>query len=435
MTPSPSIDARRGAILDAVARVTDHIHGAASVREAMPEVLAMLGRATGVSRVYVFEHLPHPVNDAHMRQIFEWCGPGVEPQIDNPALQDLDLVETGFGRWHSELRAGRVIFGDVCDFPESERPLLEAQAIESLLIQPIFAGTYWWGFMGFDACEGKRGWDAVEADTLRIAAHVCGAALALQTREAENRHAYKMDALGRMAGGVAHDFNNLLTVMSVSIDLLRRELGAPLPERARAQLAMLDQVTGQASRLTRQLLTFSRRKEERAPLTEPLETLRDIDALLRQLVGQNVRFEVEVPEHVEPVRIVPTQLEQILLNLVSNACDAMPEGGTLALRLATVDAPDALLSGDRLRPGRYTRISVSDSGHGIPAELHDRIFEPFFTTKDASHGTGLGLATVYGVVSAASGALRLTSAPGQGTELRVYLPVASDDHGATATRA
>jgi signal transduction histidine kinase len=271
----------------------------------------------------------------------------------------------------------------------------------------------------------------VEADTLRIAAHVCGAALALQTREAENRHAYKMDALGRMAGGVAHDFNNLLTVMSVSIDLLRRELGAPLPERARAQLAMLDQVTGQASRLTRQLLTFSRRKEERAPLTEPLETLRDIDALLRQIVGQRVRFEVEVPEHVEPVRIMPTQLEQILLNLVSNACDAMPEGGTLALRLATLDAPDALLSGDRLRPGRYTRISVSDSGHGIPAELHDRIFEPFFTTKDASHGTGLGLATVYGVVSAASGALRLTSAPGQGTELRVYLPVASDDNGAT----
>jgi signal transduction histidine kinase len=118
------------------------------------------------------------------------------------------------------------------------------QGIQSLLVQPIFSGTYWWGFMGFDACEGKRAWDAVEVDTLRIAAHVCGTALALEAREAENRSAYKMDALGRMAGGVAHDFNNLLTVMGGTVTLLKRELDAVPMERARAQLAVLDQATG-----------------------------------------------------------------------------------------------------------------------------------------------------------------------------------------------
>ncbi|MBK8591743.1 MAG: hypothetical protein IPN77_22010 [Sandaracinaceae bacterium] len=425
MTDTLPTESRWRAILDAVARVADRIHATQSVREAMPQVLGILGRATQVSRVYVFEHIPHSLNDARMCQRFEWCAPGVEPQIDNPDLQEADLAELGFARWVAELRAGRAIYGDVDQFPESEQPVLEMQGIQSLLVQPIFSGTYWWGFMGFDACETKRSWDAVEVDTLRIAAHVCGTALALEAREAESRSAYKMDALGRMAGGVAHDFNNLLTVMGGTVTLLKRELDAVPMERARAQLAVLDQATSQAARLTRQLLTFSSRRNSRAPVTAPTETLGEIEGVLRQIVGHEVEVAVDAPADVESVRIAPAQLEQIILNLVSNARDAMPDGGQLALQLRTLDSDAALVLGDRLDPGRYTLLSVRDTGHGIPAELHDRIFEPFFTTRDATQGTGLGLATVYGAVSAASGSLRLTSAPGQGTELRVYLPVAS----------
>ncbi len=424
MTETTPTESRWGTILDAVARVADRIHAAPSVRDAMPEVLAILGRATQVSRVYVFEHIPHSQHDTRMRQPFEWCAPGVVPQIDNPDLQEADLAEMGFARWVSELRAGHAIYGDVDGVPEIEKPVLEMQGIQSLLVQPIFSGTYWWGFMGFDACEAKRSWDAVEVDTLRIAAHVCGTALALEEREAENRSAYKMDALGRMAGGVAHDFNNLLTVMSSGVLLLKRELAGTSLEKANAQLAMLEQATSQATRLTRQLLTFSSRRNTRAPVTAPNETLSEIEGVLRQIAGHQVALTVDVPSDVQPVRIAPAQLEQIILNLVSNARDAMPDGGTLTLQLRTLDEGDALLVGDRLDPGLYTLLSVRDTGHGIPEELHDRIFEPFFTTRDATQGTGLGLATVYGAVSAASGSLRLTSAPGQGTELRVYLPVA-----------
>ncbi len=412
---------RWGAILDAVARVADLLNESPSVVEAMPEVLSVLGRATEVSRVYVFEHIARGRGDARMRQRFEWCAAGVEPQIDNPELQDMDLVAAGFARWVSELNAGRPVVGDVLDFPEDERPLLESQAIQSVLVQPIFADSFWWGFIGFDACEVVRTWHPMEVDTLRVAAHVCGMALALEARETHARHAYKMEALGRMAGGIAHDFNNLLTVMHGNVELLRREATRAGLEPSR-RLVELDQAIAQAARLTRELLDFGRPPDERAPITEPLETLRSVEPLLRRVVGADVRFDLDALGEIAPVRIAPSRLEQIALNLVTNARDAMPEGGTLQLRLRTLEASEARVYGDVLPPGEYTMISVRDSGHGIAESIRERVFEPFFSTKDAGRGTGLGLSTVYGIVSAASGAVRLTTSE-SGTELRVYLPV------------
>ncbi|MBX3248137.1 MAG: GAF domain-containing protein [Myxococcales bacterium] len=408
-----------GAILDAVARAADRIHAACSVAEALPDVLAILGPAAGVSRVYVFEHVAHVRDDARIRQRFEWCAPGVEPQIDNPDLQDADLVAMGYGRWVRELTAGRAIVGDVADFPEEERPILEAQSIRSVLVQPIFAGKYWWGFIGFDACDDVRAWHPVEIDSLRVAAQVCGLALALESRDAFARHAYKMEALGRMASGVAHDVNNLLAIMQANVDLLRRgevDVGERLFE--------LNHAIDQASRLSRELLAFGRPADARAPLTEPLEALRNVEGLLRRVAGRAVRLELDAEGEIAPVRIAPSQLEQIALNLVTNARDAMSDGGVILLLVRTLDASEASALGDELPAGRYTLLSVRDSGHGIPVELHDRVFEPFFTTKESGQGTGLGLATIYGAVSAAGGAVRLTSAAGEGTEVRIYLPVA-----------
>ena len=386
----------------------------------MPAVLAVLGQATGVSRVYMFEQVVHGRADARMRQRFEWCAPGVEPQIDNPDLQDMDLVEAGFGRWVSELNAGRPVFGDVSDFPEDERPLLEAQEIQSVLVQPILSGSHWWGFLGFDACRSTRTWHSMEVDTLRVAAHVCGMALALEARETHARQTYKMEALGRMAGGIAHDFNNLLTVMHGNVELLRRDAIRASVEPSR-RLVELEQAIGQAARLTRELLDFGRPPDERAPVTAPLEALRSVESLLRRVAGADVRFHLDALGEIAPVRIAPSRLEQIVLNLVANARDAMAEGGTLQIRLRTLEASDALVYGDTLGPGEYTLLSVRDSGHGIPLAIRERVFEPFFTTKESGRGTGLGLSTVYGAVSAASGALRLTSSE-SGTELRVYLP-------------
>jgi signal transduction histidine kinase/CheY-like chemotaxis protein len=414
---APRDSPRWGTILDAVARVTDLLHASPSVAEAMPEVLTVLGQATAVSRVYVFDRVDAS-DDTRVRQRFEWCAAGVTPQIDNVELQDLDLAAVGFGRWVHELRAGRPVLGDVADFPADERPLLESQSICSMLVQPIFAGSVWWGFIGFDACDTRRAWHALELDTLRVAARVCGMALALEVREAHARQTYKMEALGRMAGGVAHDFNNLLTVMHGNVDLLRRESSRAGIEPSR-RLAELDQAIAQAARLTRELLDFGRPPDERAPVTSPLDTLRGVESLLRRVAGPNVALHVEAVGEVAPVRIAPSRLEQIVLNLVSNARDAMPGGGTLLVRLRSLDASQALAFGDTLEPGEYTLLSLRDTGHGIPDEIRERVFEPFFTTKES--GTGLGLSTVYGAVSAALGTLRLTTSAG-GTEIRVYLP-------------
>ncbi|MFM9030909.1 MAG: PAS domain-containing protein, partial [Opitutaceae bacterium] len=153
----------------------------------MPEALALLGRATGVSRVYIFDVAESAAGGKIVSQRFEWVAEGVTPQIDVPELQGLDLIEAGFERWGADLAAGRAVFGDVEDFPASERPLLEMQQILSILIQPIFAGDRWWGFMGFDACSTRQEWSRVEVDTLRIAARTISGAIHQQDRETEMR--------------------------------------------------------------------------------------------------------------------------------------------------------------------------------------------------------------------------------------------------------
>jgi len=421
---------------------------ASAWRSAAPEMFAVLGEATGVSRVYLFERLSFPGNHTRVCQTFEWVAPGIEPQIDHPDLQDLDLDVGGFERWGHVLREGKPIFGDIHEFPAGERPLLEGQAILSLLVQPVFVGGAFWGFMGFDACERLQQWTQDEVDALRIAALVLGSAVHLEQRELHFRQSHKMEALGRMAGGVAHDFNNMLGVMVGSLDLLRRAMTvdpakSPDPakpsdpgksltrdehklEQAVRHLAVIQQVTSQAVRLTRQLVDFSRRREATAILTEPLVVIGAMSEVLRQAAGHRVELDLDARGAIEPVYMDPVHLEQIVMNLVVNARDAMPNGGVLQVRLRTLDAQDARVFGDELPDGRYTLLSVRDSGHGIPAELRDRVFEPFFSTKDVGHGTGLGLATVYGAVASAGGRLALTSEPGQGTELRVYLPVAVD---------
>ncbi len=178
---------RRDAILDAVSRVADVMAASGPWERRVPDALAFLGRATGVSRVYIFDVTTGPTGRVVVNQRFEWVADGVTPQIDVPELQGVDLIEAGFTRWGEELAAGRAVFGDIDDFPASERPLLEMQQILSILIQPIFAGERWWGFMGFDACASLQAWSKVEVDTLRIAARTIGGAIHRQGRDLEMR--------------------------------------------------------------------------------------------------------------------------------------------------------------------------------------------------------------------------------------------------------
>jgi PAS domain S-box-containing protein len=241
--------------------------------------------------------------------------------------------------------------------------------------------------------------------------------------EDQFRQAQKMEAVGRLAGGIAHDFNNLLSVVLSGSSLALEELrpGDPLRE----DLEQIKKAGERARDLTHQLLAFSRRQVLR---TEPLDlnaVLEDVETLLRRLVGEGVEISIGLDPTGAPLSGDRTQLEQVIMNLVVNARDAMPQGGRLSIRTAraTIDGAtaDAAAYGD-VRPGTYVLLEVSDTGTGMDAATRARIFEPFFTTKEKGKGTGLGLPTVFGIVKQSGGAIAVESEPGRGSTFRVLLP-------------
>jgi signal transduction histidine kinase len=423
--PSEALQ-RRDRVLDAVVRSCDILSAQAPWRELVAPALAVLGEATGVSRVYVFDVAADAAHRLLASQRFEWCAAGVAPQIQHPELQGLDLVAAGYERWVNAMTAGAPVVGDIEDFPASERPLLAEQGILSLLAQPVHVAGRWWGFIGFDACARLQRWEKFEVDVLRIAARVLGASIQQQEREVALRRAQKMEALGRMAGGIAHDFQNVLMVLGAELDGLGNDLagGAALTTDRRDAIDLMRQALRQASGLTRRLLDFSRRREGAPQLLAVDAALARAEPLLRQAAGSTVVLALAMAPTPWPIRIDPVQFEQVLMNLVVNARDAMPHGGRLRLGVASVQGDDAQAAADGVGPGDWTLLQVVDDGVGMSKEVQERIFDPFFTTKPADQGTGLGLATVYSIVHAAGGYVAVTSAPGEGAEFRLYFPAA-----------
>jgi PAS domain S-box-containing protein len=239
--------------------------------------------------------------------------------------------------------------------------------------------------------------------------------------ESQLRQAQKMEAVGRLAGGVAHDFNNLLTVIQGYAELLGASL-ANDPER-RESVVEIVKAAERAAALTRQLLAFSRRQVLEMRVLDLGAVVADTEKMLRRLIGEDVEVVVVKPATLGRVKADPGQLEQVLVNLAVNSRDAMPGGGRLTLELAdvTLDAPFTT-SHDSIPPGRYVVVAVRDTGSGMDAETLGHLFEPFFTTKEKGKGTGLGLATVFGIVKQSGGYVDVASAPGAGTTFRVYLP-------------
>jgi signal transduction histidine kinase len=238
--------------------------------------------------------------------------------------------------------------------------------------------------------------------------------------EAHLREAAKMDSLGRLAGGIAHDFNNILTVISSNAELLLLKIPTDDPRRRRAEeiQAAADRATG----LTRQLLEFGRRKPVQPEPLDLNEVVREIDQLLTRLIGQDVEQVRRLAVDLWRTRADRDQLGQVILNLAVNARDAMSKGGRLTIETANAGLQGRPAAESGLGPGRYVVLSVSDNGCGMSRETLARIFEPLFTTKPPGKGTGLGLATVYGIVSQAGGSVRVTSELGVGSTFRVFLP-------------
>ena len=239
--------------------------------------------------------------------------------------------------------------------------------------------------------------------------------------EEQLRQAQRMEAIGRLAGGVAHDFNNLLTVILGYASQLEVELDSadPLITQAREIRGAAER----ASRLTQQLLAFSRQQVLQPRVIDLNDTVRGLTSMLQRLVGPLVRLELALEDGLWTVLVDPGQIEQVLMNLVVNARDAMPRGGRIQIRTRTERLVSPRLEqGVWIPAGDWTTVEVSDSGEGMPPAIVSRIFEPFFTTKALGQGTGLGLSMVYGIVKQSGGFIFCTSAPGAGTTMRVHLP-------------
>ncbi|HET6765582.1 MAG TPA: PAS domain S-box protein, partial [Longimicrobiaceae bacterium] len=308
-------------------------------------------------------------------------------------------------------------------------PSPEARPDSELIMEQLRGGAFWTGEMRLQRRNGStflaQVTDAPIYDSAGAMIGVVGVSLDLTGRrqlEEQLLQAQKMEAVGRLAGGIAHDFNNLLTAIQGGADLLLMDM--PDGHELREDVMEIRKASVRAAGLTRQLLAFSRKQVLQPRVIDLNATIQELERMLGRLIGEDVSLVTELAPGISPVRADPGQVEQVVVNLVVNARDAMPWGGTL-----TVTTRDVVLSDDEARrrsptlaAGPYVCLSVRDTGIGIPAENLPFVFEPFYTTKEVGKGTGLGLSTVYGIVRQSGGHVWVESTPGAGCTVHLYLP-------------
>ena len=260
------------------------------------------------------------------------------------------------------------------------------------------------------------------ADETGEVAYVAGVGIDITERrllEDQLRHSQKLEAVGRLAGGVAHDFNNLLTVISGYGHMLLKGIAESDPLHSCVEELL--RASTRAAGLTNQLLAFSRRQIIKPQVLDINALVANMDRMLRRVIGEHIHLETSLSVDVGTVMADAGQLEQVLMNLTVNARDAMPQGGTLSIRTMNVDVAPLSHRRSEVRPGSYVVIEVADTGSGIDAESMLHLFEPFYTSKEVGKGTGLGLSTVYGIIKQSGGDVAVESHPAAGTTFRMYL--------------
>jgi signal transduction histidine kinase/ActR/RegA family two-component response regulator len=315
----------------------------------------------------------------------------------------------------------------------AHRAAMERLGYRGLVAVPIKAGDRIAGVLSIQT-RRRRGFSEEDIEIVTAFAAQVGVAVHNNRLYEELQQAYreltatqdqllqsqKMDAIGRLAGGIAHDFNNLLTVIAGQTYMLRNQTtGGPVREG----VERIEATAERAAELIRQLLAFSRKQVLQPGILQVNATVESMLPMLRRVIGEDVVLATRLEPHLLRVKADPTQLEQVIMNLVVNARDAMPRGGRLTLDTATIVLDAAYAARHRdVTPGVYVMLAVSDTGVGMDAETRRRLFEPFYTTKEPGKGTGLGLATVYGIVQQSGGHITVDSEPGRGATFKIYLP-------------
>ncbi|MFP4458208.1 MAG: PAS domain S-box protein [Candidatus Zixiibacteriota bacterium] len=531
----------------ALYQITSNLFFTDSKDESINKCLEILLDVTGVGRVYIFKNEYVEGKGICMAQKYEACADGVEPEIDNPDLQEVPYNE-GFQRWQEKLSNGDPIVGIVRDFPTLEKEVLESQDIKSILVLPIFVKSEFHAFIGFDETKYERIWhednvrllqtsaemigqfidrtlsedklkeseerfrklsnltfegiilhkngliidvnesllkmmgierdeivgknaiksfvpqeyhkliteniqkryaepyeiamkikdgkvvpieiigrDIIdEGETLRVAAirDITDRKKAEKERqklENQLRQAQKMETIGTLAGGIAHDFNNLLTPIIGYAEMVLLDI--PEDSILGEGITQIQKSAEKARDLVKQLLIFSRKFDEFKEIVLLNELIENDIKLLRASIPTTISLKVLVPEQDINIYADESQINQIIMNLATNAYQAMKKGGRLTIKLESVNLEDENIPiATEYQKGQYARLSFSDTGSGIPKEIQDRIFEPFYTTKEAGDGTGLGLSVVHGIVKAHRGLIFVDSEIDKGTTFTIYLP-------------
>ncbi len=358
------------------------------------------------------------IADAKYRSIIETTKEALWLLDENDRISFINGRMAALTEYRSSELVGRYIFDLVRDdqrlaFEEVLRSNALLRSDQRELALKRADGSDLWLLVDvtpFRTPEGKR-------ETLVMAMDITGR----RALEAQLRQSQKMEAVGNLAGGIAHDFNNLLSVILSYSEFVLEELGPG--DSLRADIEEIKRAGERAAELTRQLLAYSR-----GQLLEPRnidlhEVVAGLERLLQRIVGEDRALDILSPGQLTVVRADPSSMEQVIVNLVVNARDAMPNGGKITIGVTSVelDAGDAASQPD-VAPGRYVRLAVTDDGVGLDDATRARVFEPFFTTKERGKGTGLGLATVFGIVKQSGGHISVRSGIGQGTTMEVYLP-------------
>ena len=399
-----------------------------------PEInlaLKQIGSFAETDRSFIFKFIESGgrVENTHL-----WCAEGIA--VPHTLLEETPVPDLPW--FYNKINRQEVVsIPDVARLPpeaEAEKKAFSSRGIKSLLCVPMVYGGNLIGFLGFDSSGKEKDWSEEVVALLTIIGEIFAHALERLWVEGEKkkleeqlRQSQKMEAIGRLAGGVAHDFNNMLTGIIGYADLLLLSLTRDHPLIGKVE--EIKKAGKRAASLTQQLLAFSRKQMLQPKVLDLNLVVNDLKKMLQRLIGEDIELETHLEPSLFRVKVDPNQMGQVLMNLVVNARDAMVRGGKIAIETANVvlDQAYGRKKGVSLQPGPYVLLEVRDSGAGMDPETRSHIFEPFFTTKELGKGTGLGLSTVYGIIKQSGGYIWVDSQPECGTTFQIFLPQAEGE--------